>query len=264
MPTATQILRILRYLAGHPAGARASVMAAELGLPRSTTYRLLGIMSEEGFVLHHPDDQTYGLGAGAFEIANSYGCDATLERLGEPLLTRMVEQQFPKAIGQLSVLRSRETLHLLRKSGVQAPVSITNTGVRLPAHLTATGRAMLSCHTQEQVRALFDDQRCFVLRTGTGPTNLRELHEVLRNVRALGYARETNEIAAGLASVAAAVVDPTGYPLAAIGLTFRAEELDSDLRDRAGHACRQAALEVAYRLHGARRYTTVRNSRAAS
>lgn len=264
MPTATQTLRILRYLAEHPDGVRASVMAAELGLPRSTTYRLLGIMSEEGFVLHHPDDQSFGLGAGAFEIANSYGCDATLHRLGKPVLARLVGELFPQAIGQLSVLRSRETLHLLRTSGCRAPVSVTNVGVRLPAHLTATGRAMLSCHTQEQIRALFSDQPCFVLRTGRGPSSLRELREILRNTRALCYSHEDEEVAVGLASVAAPVLDPTGYPIAAIGLTFRAEELDSGLRNRAGLACRQAALEVAYRLHGAKRFSAVRNNRTAS
>ncbi|MFF0224311.1 IclR family transcriptional regulator [Streptomyces sp. NPDC004629] len=252
MPSALQILNILRYLAEHPSGARASVMSVRLGLPRSTTYRLLGLMVEEGFALHHPADQTFGLGAAAYEIANSYDCDTTIQRLGRPTLTDLVVERFPEAVAQLSVLRNRETMHLLRISGKRAPVTLADVGVRLPAQLTATGRAMLGYHSHAHTRALFSDPACLTRRTDRGPTTLRELRHVLQCVRALGWAREDSEVGEGLASVAAPVLDPTGFPIAAVGLTFRQDELDDLCRARAAEACQIACRQIAYQLHGAR------------
>ncbi|MGI5440317.1 IclR family transcriptional regulator [Streptomyces shenzhenensis] len=252
MPSAIQILNILRYLSEHPSGARASVMSVRLRLPRSTTYRLLGLMVEEGFALHHPADQTFSLGAAAYEIANSYDCDTTIQRLGRPTLTELVGDRFPEAVAQLSVLRNRETMHLLRVSGNRAPVTLADVGVRLPAQLTATGRAILGHHSQAHTRALFSDPLFLTLRTDRGPTNLRELRHILQSVRALGWAREDSEVGEGLASVAAPVLDPTGFPIAAIGLTFRQDELDDVRRARAAEACQIACRQITYRLHGTR------------
>ena len=79
---------------------------------------------------------------------------------------------------------------------------------------------MLAVLPREQVRALYPDASAFADRTGRGPSGPSELREVLREVRARGYATEDGEVTLGLRSVGVAVQDHAGWPAAAIALTW--------------------------------------------
>lgn len=71
---------------------------------------------------------------------------------------------------------------------------VTDVGVRLPAQLTASGRALLAGLPAAQVRALFPDATAFVDRHDLGPRRLSELRRLLGEVRRAGYADEDGEV----------------------------------------------------------------------
>jgi DNA-binding IclR family transcriptional regulator len=100
------------------------------------------------------------------------------------------------------------------------PPLVTDVGVRLPAHLTASGRALLALLPASQVRALYPSPREFVDRHGLGPRSLSGLRRVLSETRQRGWAVESGEVTPGLASVAAAVLDHNGHPVAGIAVTY--------------------------------------------
>ena len=85
---------------------------------------------------------------------------------------------------------------------------------------------MLAALPREQVRALYPSASAFPDRTGLGPRRPAELRELLREVRARGYAVEDSEVADGLRSVGAVVRDHTGWPVAAVAVTWGGEGLD--------------------------------------
>ncbi|MEY4312791.1 MAG: hypothetical protein RLZZ319_300, partial [Actinomycetota bacterium] len=95
----------------------------------------------------------------------------------------------------------------------------TDVGVRLPAHLTASGRAMLAQLPPEQIRALYPDDSALSSRGGS-PSTRRQLREVLRETRQRGFAIERGDVTAGLSSIAVPILDRVGWPLAALALTF--------------------------------------------
>jgi DNA-binding IclR family transcriptional regulator len=117
-------------------------------------------------------------------------------------------------------MTGRDVLYIVEERALRRPTLITDVGVRLPAHLTATGRAMLAALPREQVRALYPDATAFTQRTGGGPTRPRELNELLREVRREGVAREDGEITAGFRSVGIAVRDHVDWPVAAVAMTW--------------------------------------------
>src|SRR5439155_2959840 len=81
VPASTRTLRVLTFLATQPGPVPMERIASAVGLPRSSTYHLLRAMSDEGFVVHLPEEKRYGLGVAAFEIGSAYLRHDPLERL---------------------------------------------------------------------------------------------------------------------------------------------------------------------------------------
>src|SRR3954454_15835285 len=225
VPAATRALRVLRYLAGQPDPVTLDRLASEVGIPRSTAYHLLTAMIEEGFVTHLPEQHRYGLGVAAFEVGSGYARQEPLQRISRRHLATLVD-----AVGQsahLAVLHGRDVLYVVEERAPGRPPLVTDVGVRLPAHLTASGRAVLAQLSAAQVRALYPDPSAFVDRHGTGPRTLSALKTVLFETPQRGYATEQGEVTPGLASVAAAVLDHNGHPVAGLAVTF--PDGDADL-----------------------------------
>jgi DNA-binding IclR family transcriptional regulator len=218
VPAADQTLRILAFLARQRGPVPARMVAAALGIPRSTVYHLLTTLHEHQFVVHVPEERRWGLGIAAFELAGGYARQEPLARLGRPVLADLVDRAHESA--HLAVMHGRDVLYIVEERAPKRPALVTDVGVRLPAHLTATGRAMLAALPREQVRALYPDATAFSDRTGRGPSRPAELRELLREVRTRGHATEDGEVTLGLRSVGAVVQDHAGWPAAAIALTW--------------------------------------------
>lgn len=221
VPALRRGLAILGVLAARPGPVGAGTIARELDLPRSTTYHLLGELVAAGYVTHLPEERRYGLGVVAFELGSAYLRHDPLERLAGPLLRGLVDRVDSTA--HLGVLHGNELLYLIKERPSRAETVVTDVGVRLPAHLPASGRAMLAHSPAAQVRALFPSGGSFPTRTGRGPRNLPELRRVLGAERRQGWSVEDGYVTAGFASVSCPVFDHGGRPAAAISLTFRHE-----------------------------------------
>lgn len=249
VPAARRAVRVLSWLAAQAGPSPAVAIARGVGLPRSTTYHLLTVLADEGFVVHLPEERRWGLGLSALELGSAYARQAPLTRLARPVVARLVD-----AVGEsahLAVLHGREVLYLVEERAKGRPALVTDVDVRLPSHLTASGRAILAGLPAPQVRALFPDPSAFTDRTGTGPRTLTALRAVLRDARRRGWATEDGEVTPGLASVAHAAVDHTGRPVAAIAVTFPADATDEERRTALAAATGRAAAELSGRL-GAR------------
>jgi DNA-binding IclR family transcriptional regulator len=248
VPAARQVLLLLDALARQPAPVPAAVLVRELGLPRSTVYHLLGELVRAGLAVHLPEERRYGLGVAALELGTAYLGQEPLARLARPVLARLVDRVGQSA--HLAVLHGREVLYVVEERAPGRPPLVTDVGVRLPAHLTASGRAMLAGLPAAQVRALFPSAETFVDRTGIGPRSPSALRGVLVTVRRRGYASEDGVVTRGFASVAAAANDHTGRPVAGLAVTFRAGDVGEVERERLARAAATAAAELTRRLGG--------------
>ena len=243
VPAATRALRVLRFLASQPDPVPLDRIVRACDLPRSTAYHLLNAMIEQGFVVHLPDEHRYGLGVAAFEVGSGYSRQAPLQRMARRPLARLVDR-----VGQtahLAVLHGRDVLYVLEERAPGRPPLVTDVGVRLPAHLTASGRALLARLSSAQVRALYSSPADFVDRHGVGPRTLSGLRTLLTETRQRGYAVEDGEVTPGLASVAAAVLDHNGHPVAGVAVTYQ----DGDAL-RISHEVRRTADALTRRIGG--------------
>jgi len=247
-PAVGHALDVLQLLARHTEPLPAAAIARDLGLPRSSTYRLLATLADRGFVSHLRESGRFGLGAAVYELGSAYRRQAPLQRIAAPLLARLVDATTHNA--HLAVMHGRDVLYVVEERAAGRPRLVTDVGVRLPAELTASGLAMLAHLSPAQVRALYPDAAPLVRREEVGPKTLADLRRTLTQTRAKGYAVESGSVTAGLASVAVAVLDHTGHPVAAVAVTYPAEAVDQPARDRLVEQVRRIAAALTARLSG--------------
>ena len=247
VPAAERTIAILRHLAQRHRPVPAASVARALGLPRSTTYHLLAALERGGLVAAYPAQRTWGLGIASFELGQAYLRQIPLERIARPIVRALALEAGETA--HLAVLHGNEVLYLVKEDAVSATPLVTDVGVRLPAHLTATGRAMLAVMSEAQVRALFAPRRPLVDRTGRGPRDVRSLLATLESERVQGWSVERGHVSDDIASGAVALRPraPAAAPIAAVGVSVWEPKLNGPAVPSLVGAVRRAvaALEAA-------------------
>ncbi len=222
--SADRVMTVLRFLSGRLRPVPATVIARSCGLPRSSTYQLLKVMLERDFVTYYPDQHAWGLGPEVFSLGTAYLRREPLTWLGRPYL-----RDLSLACGvtsHLAILQGNEVLYLAKEETPSAPLRlISQVGLRLPAHLTAVGRAILMHLPRTHLEALFPLDQQLVRRTRRGPRLLGELERALVESRHRGYAVDEGLTTPGVTCVATTVFSHERVPLAAVGVAAAADRL---------------------------------------
>jgi DNA-binding IclR family transcriptional regulator len=250
IPAARNTLRVLGYLGRRSGPVRASTLARDLGLPRSSAYQLIAVMMDEGFLVHYPEDRAYGLSGLLSEIGTSSSRTTRIAQLAQPLLERLVAQASLPVVAHLATLSGPDVIYIAKVQGFRAPTTVSRMGVRLPAHLTATGRSLLAALPAPQVTALYPHDADLIVRVGGGPRTRSQLDAILQHCLRDGWAREDGEITADYASVGAAALDRNDYPSAAVGLTFLAAAATEAHWSELGKSVSATAAALTARLQG--------------
>ncbi|WP_245920720.1 IclR family transcriptional regulator [Brachybacterium timonense] len=250
-PAADAALRLLTFLAAQRSPVPAARASAELGLPRSTTYDLLATLVQHGYALHLPHERQYAIGPKAYEVASAYARHAPLARVGRRIVERMVDAAGES--GHLGSLQGGDVLYLVEERAKNRPSLVTDIGVRLPAHLTATGRAMLAALPSAHLRTLYSAGAELAQRTeADAPRTVAQLHAQLDEARRDGVAWERGEVTDGMVSVGAAVLDQAGWPVAALSLTWDGASVTPEKAQSCAALVRRAADDMARVISGRR------------
>lgn len=218
VPAAKNVLSVLRYIAAQAGPVGAGTIIRDVGLPRSTTYHLLAALIDDGFVVHLPEERKYALGVTAHELGTGYSRQAPLQRIARFPMQRLVERT--KRTAHLAIMHGRDVIYVIEERAKRQAELVTNPGVRLPAHLTASGRAMLATFSADQLAALYPGPEAFPTRYETGVHSVEALKELLAQIREVGYSWEQDEVTEGFSSIAVPVKDHAAHAVASVTLTI--------------------------------------------
>lgn len=251
VPAADNTVRILRLLASRKTPTPAAMIATLLELPRSSVYQLLNVMLEHGFISHYPEDKSYGLGVSAFELSSAYTRQEPLARLGAPLIAQLVDKVGESA--HLAVLHGSDVLYIVEERAKGRPSLVTDVGVRLPSHLTASGRAILAALPKSQVRALYPSAATFSERVAESSiSSYSQLRRELEQSTQRGYAVERGDVTPDFHSLAVEIRDSNDWPVAAVAVTFLADRVPEEQREALLVQIRATAAAITSRVQGKR------------
>jgi IclR family pca regulon transcriptional regulator len=121
-------------------------------------------------------------------------------------------------------------------------------GSRLPAYCTSLGKVLLA-HLSEPLRDAVLDGIEFARRGPNTITSRSALLAELERVRGQGFAVNNEELAYGLRSIAAPILDYRGDAVAAVNLAVHSSMISmQDLVARLGGTLRRTAAEVSAHL----------------
>lgn len=230
-------------------------LAAELGLHKTTVFRLLGALVDEGFVARDAVHQTYRLGPALIGLGTRAGRATGLYAAAHPVLEALAGDTGETAT--LEVLAGSEVLILDEVSGHFLLGSAPEIGMRWPAHATSTGKVLLAAarfaadahgtHAAHATPAAAAPGRLARLGPGT-ITSHAQLDRELAAVWRRGYAVANEEIERGYVAIGAPVHDARGAVVAAISVGGPKTRLSRARIAQLAPLVRQAAGRVSYRL----------------
>jgi DNA-binding IclR family transcriptional regulator len=154
----------------------------------------------------------------------------------------------PQETITLSVLDGSSVVYIACRNG-DRPLGVTfRTGMRLPAPFTATGKAMLSTLSDEEIRQVLDEPWPEPL-TSAGTPGLDTLLEQIGEIRRRGYSIDCGEVRDGMHCFGAPVFDSSGKSaVAGVAVSLLSLETDPATQEKAGRAIRTLANRLSERL----------------
>ncbi|MDF0529320.1 IclR family transcriptional regulator [Tsukamurella sp. 8F] len=217
-------------------------IARRTGIPKATVSRLVAELVDEGMLERHGAQIVLGLRL--FELGERASRRRSMREVALPFLADL-----RAATGQtvhLAVLDGSEVVYVEILRGRGGPTLPSGVGLRLPAHATGVGKALLAAAPPDVLQRILERGLAPVgPRTITAPGALLA-H--LRRIAASGMSYEHEESAAGVACVASAIVPDGGPAVGAVSATGWIGKVD--IR-RVGPAVRTTALTIARELAAA-------------
>jgi DNA-binding IclR family transcriptional regulator len=238
-------LGLLVLLGDEPRGASAAEISRRAELPFSTTYRLLGSLTRDGFVDYEPDGRRYHLGLRIFQLGQQVSNHHGFAGTAMPVLRRVTEQT-----GEATILSVRDGHHHLTVNKVDGPqmFRVTSDPGHLGSlHTTAVGKALVAFAEDSERERLLEELKLDPL-TERSITDRDAFRAEIGKVRRQGYAVMDEENEAGMRAVAVPLLNSQGNAFASLATAVPVFRLDLDGLIAHVPLLQEAAAELSARL----------------
>jgi DNA-binding IclR family transcriptional regulator len=240
VPAVARALTLLERLAHGREPMTLARLASELALPKSSVHGLCTTLVSFGY-LRRQADGSFLIGPRVMGLAEAFVAGTDVAQEFNALWS--TGRAAPEETVVLSVLSGTEALYVAVRNSARPLGLAFNVGMRLPAYLSGSGKAMLAQLAPEEVRRRFSGQLSTRL-TSKGPRDLESLQKELVLTRKRGYSIDDEAVREGVYSFGAPVFDASGAAVAGIAVCINKVQLGSDR----GARHRDAVLDVAHRL----------------
>jgi DNA-binding IclR family transcriptional regulator len=219
-------------------------LAGELGVHKSTAFRLVSALEGRGMVAQDAQRGKYRLGMGVLRLAGATTARLDVVQESRPV-TRALAVEVAETVN-VTVPVGDEVLYVDQVAGPSVLQVRNWVGQRLPAHATSNGKVLLAFLPEPELsRWLAGRRERFTDRTITGR---RELEQELALVRERGYATAADEMEFGLTTIAAPVRNAERRVVASVSASGPSFRIPPERIPEIAEAVRRAAAEISRRL----------------
>lgn len=211
--TVEKALKVLELMSAHGSPMRLADLSRELGMNKSTTYRLLEKMGQLGYV-RQGDDSRYMLTTRMWAIGVRAFRNFDLRAWAERHLEDLTRETGETAV--LAVAEGAEMVIIDKRESAQTVKTMSPLGSRSPIHVSSLGKACLMIDADRLLTGL----KRLSKHTDKTITTLPALKAEIARAREAGVAEAFDEFSEGVSGVSAPVSGVDGALLGAIGVSL--------------------------------------------
>ena len=219
-------------------------IASELGVHKSTAFRLVVVLEDHGLVEQTTERGKYRLGFGVVRLAGSAAAQLDLAQESQAACEELVA-----AVGEtanVAILDEGWATNISEVRGEAAVVSQSWVGRRTPLHATSSGKVLLAFQPKDdRERVLAQPLEQFTTQTIVEPDLLRV---ELAQIRERGWASTCEELEVGLNAVAAPIRGADGTVVAAVSVSGPSYRLGPHCFAEVADYVQTAATQIGLRL----------------
>ncbi|MFD1199616.1 IclR family transcriptional regulator [Brucella gallinifaecis] len=225
-------------------GVKLSELARLTNLPKSSVHGLCQTLVHLK-LLKLQRDGGFAMGPQSVRWANVFMAQSNIVDAFHEVLAE--EKGLDSYTLTLSHLEGAEVIYLSCRNS-SAPLGITfRIGMRVPAIFTATGKAMLSAMSAQELTRHIPSEWPQPI-TPFSVTSLNKLKAEMVEAKVRGYSLDNGQLREGMFCIGAAVCDRAFHPVAGIGLSMTAAEARPEIIKQIGVRVRSLADSLAERM----------------
>jgi len=248
MPSIDKIHRILEALRRHyKTGMTNKEISREIGIPPSTSYRILASLLKYDYVRRNRKDARYFLGFTHLRLAEAVVEGMDLSAVCLPYLEELHNQTEETTFFALFNGQQCVTMQTCGQVDTRVAVGL---GEVMPLHAAASGKAVLAFLSRKEAERLLRGMKLEIFTPRTH-RSVGALRKELEEIRRTGIAVNRQEFHNGINALAAPIFNNEGRPVGSIALVGTSIDLDPAQLEEYAPLFIEAAASITERLGGA-------------
>lgn len=212
IPMLDKACSVIKVISDNGGEAGISQISKTTDLSKSTIFRILYTLQENGIVEKNPSNERYKLGIFFLKAGEQVKCSINLGKVSEPVM-----EQLSKETGEtINIGVPYENGALIIESVYgEASLLVSNLDPLFPLYCSGIGKVLMCRFTQKELESYFSDIH-LTSRTINTIVDLNSMKAELSKIKAQGYSIDNEENEYGLLCIAAPIYDASGRLIAGI------------------------------------------------
>lgn len=221
-------------------------IAVNLNIPKPTVYRILSYLIKAGLLEKKPGKGTYVIGRTLYTLGSLYLSTTDLFKAAEPVIQTI--NDITGEVTNVSILDDKGYIVMLLREESKHPLRhVVHVGSTGPAYTRASGKALLSALTDEEIDRLYPEEKLERLTSKTVATKT-ELKYELEQARKNGFASNSEQAFEGIEAVASVIRNARGNVVAAVAISAPVVRMNGIKRKKFASLVKMGAGLISYRL----------------
>jgi len=218
----------------------------KLDIPKPTVYRILSCLTKTGLLEKKSGKGTYVIGRTLYTLGSLYLSTTDLFEAAEPVIQAI--NDITGEVTNVSILDDKGYIVMLLREESKHPLRhVVHVGSTGPAYTRASGKALLSALTDEEIDRLYPEEKLEKLTSKTVATRTELKHE-LGQARKNGFASNSEQAFEGVEAVASVIRNVRSNVVAAVAISTPVVRMNDARRKKFASLIKIGAGLISYRL----------------
>jgi DNA-binding IclR family transcriptional regulator len=246
MGTLQKTIAILNSFSPDKPELTASAIADNLKMPRPTVYRILSTLTKSGLLEKKPGKGTYVIGRNLYTMGSLYLNTTDLYHAAEPVIQAI--NDITGEVTNVAILDDKGYITMILREESKHPLRhVVHVGSSAPAYTRASGKALLSALTDEEIDRLYPEEKLEKMTSKTVATRT-ELKLEMEQARKNGFAFNSEQGFEGIEAVSSVIRNARGNVIAAVAISAPVVRMNKEKRKRFASLIKIGAGLISYRL----------------